>query len=407
MTSRLIDVILSRNALLVWVGRGNIYLGDQIHEVAITWLVWELTKSSSATALVLFVGHIPFWALGWLAGVYADRLSRRQIVIVANAVRGVLALLLVALYAVDGLSVWALAALNFLLSACSTVETPAFTAQIPGLVAPGFVQTMNAVADNTKRVARLIGPMVVGAVQRLLPLVLVYLVVSAAYFAMSLCQWLMCARGPEPGSTKNPLMADARDGWAATRRSRPLFLIVVCFAIYNVAYGAGFYIVLPRLAGDSLQGGVAGYGMAVAMYGAGGIVGNIVLGLISVRDKFRVVLLGFAFMTLGFAAFGLAPNITVLLVVCAVSALGLPMMDVCMPALIHELVEPTHHGRVYATWRYLAEIGITIGIVSAGPMVDLFGPSYAAAAYAALIAPVICVFAVLIRRSQMQAVGAA
>lgn len=406
MTSRLIDVVLSRNALLVWIGRGNIYLGDQIHEVAITWLVWDLTKSSSATALVLFVGHIPFWALGWLAGVYADRLSRQQIVLVANAIRGVLALLLVALYGMDALSVEALAAFNFLLSACSTAETPAFTAQIPGLVAPGFAQTMNAVADNTKRVARLVGPMLIGIVQRLFPLVLVYLIVSASYFAMSLCQWLMRVRGPDRGSTQNRLMADVREGWTATRRSRSLFLIVICFAIYNVTYGAGFYIILPRLAGDHLQGGVAGYGLAVAMYGAGGIVGNIVLGLISVRDKFRVVLLGFAFMTLGFAAFGLAPNMTVLLVVCAVSALGLPMMDVCMPALIHELVEPTHHGRVYATWRYLAELGITIGIVSAGPVVDLLGPSYAAILYAALIAPVVCVFFVLIHRSQAPRAGA-
>jgi hypothetical protein len=83
------------------------------------------------------------------------------------------------------------------------------------------------------------------------------------------------------------------------------------------------------------------------------------------------------------------------------------MMDVCMPALIHELVEPTHHGRVYATWRYLAEIGITIGIVSAGPAVDWLGPSYAAVFYAALTAPVVCVFAVLVRRSQVQELRAA
>jgi dTMP kinase len=244
-------------------------------------------------------------------------------------------------------------------------------------------------------------------VQRLLPLALVYLVVAAAYFAMSLCQWAMRAHDSGPAPTRNRLMADVRDGWTATRRSRPLFLIVICFAIYNVAYGAGFYIVLPRLAGDELQGGVAGYGLAVAMYGAGGIVGNIVLGLISVSDKFRTVLLGFAFMTVGFAAFGFVPDLTTLLLVCALSSLGLPMMDVCMPALIHELVEPTHHGRVYATWRYLAEIGITIGIVSAGPMVDWLGPSYAALFYAAAVTPFVCAFAVLVRRSQSPRLGPA
>ena len=57
-----------------------------------------------------------------------------------------------------------------------------------------------------------------------------------------------------------------------------------------------------------------------------------------------------------------------------VAAMGLPLMDICLPSLIHELVPSEKMGRVVALWRYFAEIGMAAGFLMSGPIADWLGP---------------------------------
>jgi predicted MFS family arabinose efflux permease len=91
------------------------------------------------------------------------------------------------------------------------------------------------------------------------------------------------------------------------------------------------------------------------------------------RDRAKYAYAAFVIVAIGFLLLAFSPNITAAVAVCCVSALGLPMMDICLASMIHEGVDAKHYGKVYALWRYLAEIGIAVGVFFGGPIADALG----------------------------------
>ena len=386
------QIFLSRNGLCLWIGRASAFLGDQLHELILAWLVWEITKSSTATGLVLFISHLPYWVLGWIAGVAADRWPRGLVVLYANALRASVSVAILILWQVDALSITLFAVLSFTINACATIDAPAFHAQIPQLVAPRDIQSVNALADNTKRFGRLVAPMLLAVIGWYWAAPAGYLLVGISFAVMSICELLfrpLTLRGP---SKRSNLPTELKAGWKAARENKPLFHLILCFALYNPAYGACFYVILPRLMGNDLGGGLDGFSLAVGAYGAGGLVGSIVFGAINLRDRVASTYVAFVIVAMGFLLLAFSPTVAVAVIICGVSALGFPMMDISMTSLIHETVNPEHYGKVYSLWRYLAEIGIAVGVLFGGPIADLLGTNITLMFFAASVFVVVLTF---------------
>lgn len=386
-------VLLSRNGACLWAGRAGVFLGDQLHELILAWLVWDITKSSTATGLVLFASHLPYWVLGWIAGVAADRWPAGLVVLYANAIRAIVAVAILVLWSADLLSIVLLAALSFTINACATIDAPAFHAQIPQLVALRDIQSTNALADNTKRVGRMVAPMLLAGIGRYWAAPAGYLLVAISFGVMSVCQLLFKPLTSPRQSTSGSLVTQLKDGWMAARQSQPLFRLILCFALYNPAYGACFYVILPRLMGSDLGGGLDGFSLAVGAFGAGGLIGSLVFGAINLKDRVACTYGAFVILATGFLLLAFSPTVAVAVLICGVSALGLPMMDICMASLIHEGVDPGHYGKVYSFWRYLAEMGLAVGVLLGGPIADTLGTSMALVIFAVSVFVVVLLFA--------------
>ena len=147
------------NARNLWSGRSSAFLGDQLHEIVFIWLVWDLTQSSTLTGMAVFVGRVPYWALGWWAGIYVDRMSRRHTIMIASMIGGLLTAIILIAYEVGALSVTLLMIIAFVITLVRSGENLAFTAQLPELVGRSTYLSLLAVMDNTKRIARLVGPL--------------------------------------------------------------------------------------------------------------------------------------------------------------------------------------------------------------------------------------------------------
>jgi len=76
----------------VWLGQLVSEIGDWFSNVAIFATLIELTHSGTAVAIFVVARHVPLFVFGPLAGIFADRFSRKQIMIAADLVRAFLAL---------------------------------------------------------------------------------------------------------------------------------------------------------------------------------------------------------------------------------------------------------------------------------------------------------------------------
>src|SRR5947207_9236633 len=124
----------SRPFTLLWVGQTISLLGDAVFTIAITWEVLLLTGSATAMSLLLIAQWAPRVLFLMFGGVIADRISRRLLMLCADAGRGCILLVVAWLGWVHVLQFWHLIALAPLFGIVSSFFDPAYQAIMPQLV---------------------------------------------------------------------------------------------------------------------------------------------------------------------------------------------------------------------------------------------------------------------------------
>jgi MFS family permease len=360
----------------LWFGRSAIWAADQIAEIAVIWFTWSLTGSSVMVGLIAFAVRSPFWIFGWLAGVVADRHSPIRVLVLTNALGAAIALSLPLLHVAQLLNFPLLVACTFLLSLMKTLEMPALVGIVPMVVQTDEIRRLNTVLDNAKRLGRLVGQGAASVLQAIVPAPALFVVVTAALAWMAwVARGLVLARPAAP-STRRSLGADLRAGWAALRAEPALLALVACFALYNIAYATAYYVLLPRLFGSDAEGGGTMYGIAVAAFGLGSLLSNIVLPH-SRRSTERTIFASFLWLGLWFSALAFEPPTAVALLLVHIAGWAIPAMDIGMSSMVNERIAMGDQGKVFVFFRYLAECGMGAGLLIGGWLTDSMGSQVA------------------------------
>jgi MFS family permease len=148
------DGSLLRNTrfLQLWVGQGISFVGDAVSTIALVVLMVQITGSASAVGGVLVARLLPTLASP-LAGVLADRLDRRVVLVASDLVRAALVLGLV--FARDPVVIYILA---FLMGSARTLFNPTIRAAFPRVVGRGDLTRANALISGTFSVSETAGP---------------------------------------------------------------------------------------------------------------------------------------------------------------------------------------------------------------------------------------------------------
>src|SRR3954454_22484439 len=119
----------------LWTGQSISELGSQVSQLAIPWLAAvDLPASPLPFSLLGVLGFLPFILFALPAGVWVDRLRRRQILIVGDASRAVLMLLIPLLWATHTLEMWHLLVLQFAIGIFTVFFDVAYQSYLPALV---------------------------------------------------------------------------------------------------------------------------------------------------------------------------------------------------------------------------------------------------------------------------------
>jgi MFS family permease len=121
--------------LKLWAGQSISEFGSQISQLAIPWLAAVgLHASPLEFSFLGVLGFLPFILFALPAGVWVDRLRRRQILIVGDAARAALLLLIPILWAADALHMWHLLVLQFVIGIFTVFFDVAYQSYLPALV---------------------------------------------------------------------------------------------------------------------------------------------------------------------------------------------------------------------------------------------------------------------------------
>lgn len=295
-----------------WLWAGNVFSasGTFVQAVAASWLMLELTGSSTWVGLIVASATLPLLFLSLSAGALADRFDRAKLMLIAQSIMGGCAAAMAILTFLDLMTPGILLGLGLLLGTGLALNLPAWQALVPDLVPRGLVASAVALNSAAFNAARAIGPAFGGALVAIYGAGAGFAFNSLSYVAIIvalvvIAPQLEATAREAPQSMRSAILTGLRFA-RFTPSFRNLMALVALFAITSAVVQA----VLP-VHTEELGGGAVAYGILYGAMGAGALAGVFVRPKINrwVEGSwipYTVTLFGVAGV-----AFGLAPNVWV------------------------------------------------------------------------------------------------
>jgi predicted MFS family arabinose efflux permease len=265
-------LLLERDFALIWTAGLISMTGNLAMFVALPVTVYGRTGSPLATALTALAGLVPSVLVGQFAGVVADRVDRRRLLIVANLVMAALTGLYLAVP--DGMW-WPLVGLSLALGSAAQFGQSAEHALLGEIVPPhrlGEGASLNAMNNN---LARLVGPAAGGFLYALAGF-RGTVALDAVTFAIAATLVLLASKtrqfSPEPRIESTGWIADWVLGAGLVWSHQVLRPLVLLVALAMFGEGAISALLAP-FAREVLRGGAEVLGLILATQAVGGIAG--------------------------------------------------------------------------------------------------------------------------------------
>lgn len=254
--------------------------GDWILRVGLAYHVYALTGSTLASGAMLFSSFVPQIVLGSLTGVLADRWDRRRLMVVTNLAQAAALLPLIAVRDVSDL--WILYAVVLANSCLQQLFTPAEQSLVPALVPSEQLVTANALNNQSRDVARLVGAALGGVVIGFGGLTALALVDAVSFLvSAALLAGIRHRRIAEPRRREGLRAAVTRlrtewtDGLRICLSGRTLRILFAFSLVTSFGEGVMSTLWAPFVR-DVLHGSGTTYGLISSSQAIGGLAGGLI-----------------------------------------------------------------------------------------------------------------------------------
>jgi MFS family permease len=364
------DSLLSNARFLrLWIGQGASFIGDAVSMVALVVLVVQVTGSASAVGGALVARLLPTIASP-LAGVIADRVDRRIVLVASDLARAVLVLGLV--FARDLATIYVLV---FLMGLARTVFNPTVRAAFPSVVGGGDLTRANALISGTFSTSIMVGPALGGLLVASIGVDAAFLADAVTYLVSAILLSTVPLPHPRRESEEEAgFVRELRSGFGYLLGTRvPLAIVVGAFLTIltiNATVPAEVF-----LAKETFGAGDVGYGLLVSLWGGGMVLGSAMMAVLG--NRINLVLLYFLSIFVGASALvgtGLAPAFILALGALTVEGAATGIDNVATDTILQKRVPEAFLGRVFSI-RFLAySAGEALAYPLGGLLVDTVGP---------------------------------
>jgi MFS family permease len=348
-------------------------VGVGMQQVLLGWLVLAMTDSSSMVGVLFAVRSLPNLLVGFAAGALTDRLDRRLLMRVTVCGMALVSWFITWLLWTGQMSLWQLllcAGFFGLLQAFESTARQAYTCDVMGL--SGAVQGL-ALLFLAQRLGGVLGSLLAGATLQWWGTDVSFLVMGLSYGGGAAALWTLRYRGAAAPRMKESMWHNVV-AYAQELRTNRLMQSLMLSTAGAELLGFSHQVALPILAKDVLHSGAAGLGILTAARSLGGVVGSVLLTILSpMRHRGALLLATLVFfgggqVVLAYAPyFWLAVGCVMFINIMAVAT------DILHMALLQQSVANEQRGRAMGAWVVglgtapvgHLEIGYLVGVAGA------------------------------------------
>ena len=377
-----------RNFRLYFTGMCVSLVGTWMQQIAMSWLVYELTGSVLLLATITFVAQIPILIATPFMSVFVDRFDRHKILLFTQSLSALQALLLAWLTLSGQVQVWHLIALSLFIGLINALDNPTRQAFYPSLVPKENLS--NAIALNSAVIngSRLFGPAIGGVLIGLVGEGLCFLLNGISYLGVIIALLAMQLPAHKTKSEKQHIWHDLQKGFHYVSRHIPIRTLLMLMSVISF-FGLPLMTFLPAYVKDILNGDSQLLGILLSCIGIGSFSAAIylaarksVIGLAKVI-MFAALILGITLLLLSFIDI---PWLAA--VVCIPAGFSIIITVASINTLLQTLSDEDKRGRVMG---YLAMT--FTGIAPVGSMMLGFIEKYTGLPLIILLSGIACILA--------------
>lgn len=357
--------------------------GSTLVQMAIVWYVTLQTSSGAWVAAFTVCAYIPQFLISFVGGVWADRHSRKKLIIGADAV--IAAVTLVMVFAMPYFSTEPALLTGFLVMSVirsfgAGVQTPAVNAVIPQLVPEEHLMRFNGINATMQSIVQFAAPAAAGAILTVSTLRLTLLIdIVTAIIGIGLLSCVLIPK-QEHKSEKVSVLADMKVGIRYVFSEKFIGRLLIIYGLFIFLCVPGGFLaqlLVSRTFGDTYW-----YLTAVELVGFGGMAGGGLLMGTWGGFKNRVKTLWVGLFAFGIMAIGLgmSRNFILYLVFMLLYGIAVTMMQTATTTLIQENADVSVQGRVFGLLGSMYAGFLPIGMIVFGPLADIISLQWMAVA---------------------------
>jgi hypothetical protein len=391
---RFVRALSFRSFALVWSGQTISSLGDAAFYTAISWQVLLLTGSAAAIGIVVIAQTVPRLLLSLVGGVYADRLSRRLVMLVSDGGRMVAVGALAALGLTGLLQFWHIVALAIFFGVADAFFGPAYLSIPPQLVDVEALPSANSLTAISQQITGLAGPAIAALCITLRGPSVAFafdaftFLVSAGTLVLVRVP-LLPAHTPDTGTEhprKPTILQDIVEGFRYVFGKPWLWVSIAVFSVANIGV-APLVVSLPKLVKDTYATGVWLLSASLIIGSVGSLLATALVGQMRSRRHRGFIVYGSGMCAgLALALYGIPAvlagmhvpllanaGILAVLVGSALFSAGISVANVLWYTIMQELVPADLLGRVNSIDWLGSFAFLPIGYALAGVLTDRIG----------------------------------
>ena len=365
-----------RDYRIFWFGMLASMTAMQMQQIARGYLAYDLTGRATAVGLVSVAWAVPQIVFSLFGGVVADRVEKRNLLMVTQSLTGLLALITAILVHAGVITITHLVILGVLQGTVFAFNMPARQSLVPELV--GQKDLMNAIALNNAGMnfTRIFGPSLAGLLiaTELIGLRGVYYLNAGLYIVYIFFIAQIPISGKVAGRHRGSMAAEFTDGMRYIRR-HSLLPTLLTLGFLPIIFGMPYQSMLPVISKTVYNAGSQGLGFMGTAAGLGALVGSLTIAsLTHIRRKALLQLIMGIFFGVALIAFSFAPRLDVALVTLLFVGGTATFYQTLNNTLVMTSTDSEYQGRVMSVYMISMSL-MPLSSLPVGIIVDHIGAS--------------------------------
>lgn len=362
-------------------------VGTWMQRIAQDWLVLTVLTDNSGVAVGIVTGlqFLPFLLLGPYAGLVADRVNPRRLLIATQSAAAALGIGLGALVLLGQVELWHVYLFALALGVVSAFDTPVRQTFVTNLVPVGYLANAVGLNSASFNAARLVGPAVAGLVIAGVGTGWVFLINGLTFIATIAVLLAMRVRELKFQERALRQRGQVREGLRYVRRRADIMIILIIMAVVST-FTLNFQLTSALMASTEFGKGPSEYGLLGSILAIGSLAGSL-LAARRGRPRLRVIVASAAALGLSMMALALMPTYLAFAIACIPVGFAALTLLTTANAWVQTTTAPSMRGRVMALYMMVLMGSTPVGAPIIGAIGEAWGPRWALAVGA--IAPLV------------------